>query len=263
MTYEVEGFCDKNKDTLFNDIVEVMQASQNAFLAALFPEDTTATQHKRPTTSGFKIKTSAQALMAALSQCAPHYIRCIKPNDHKAANDYDEKRVKHQVQYLGLLENVRVRRAGWAYRSEFQRFVNKYKKLSRNTYGMWGEWSGPADQGAKTILQDMNIDQAQWQLGRSKVFVRHPETVFHLEECLDRQDYDCVTRIQKAWNMWKLRKKALEQRAAAADLFRGKKERQRASVGRKFLYDYAAYTDNFHLQEVSRAHCCARGSHRC
>lgn len=42
----------------------------------------------------------------------PFYVRCIKPNDHKAADAFDRTRIEHQIAYLGLLENVRVRRAG-------------------------------------------------------------------------------------------------------------------------------------------------------
>ena len=37
-----------------------------------------------------------------------HYVRCIKPNDRKAAMTFVEGRVNHQVKYLGLLENVKV-----------------------------------------------------------------------------------------------------------------------------------------------------------
>ena len=47
---------DKNKDTLFNDLIEVIQTSQNGFLVQLFPEDVKSAQKKRPTTAGFKIK---------------------------------------------------------------------------------------------------------------------------------------------------------------------------------------------------------------
>jgi len=83
-------------------------------------------QKKRPTTAGFKIKNSANALMTTLSSCSPHYIRCIKPNDNKKANDWNQERVRHQVQYLGLLENVKVRRAGFAYRAPFDRFLARY-----------------------------------------------------------------------------------------------------------------------------------------
>jgi myosin-1 len=50
-------------------------------------------------------------LVASLGKCSPHYIRTIKPNDNKRANDYDEKRCAHQIQYLGLLENVWLKEA--------------------------------------------------------------------------------------------------------------------------------------------------------
>ena len=63
--------------------------------------------------------------MQALSACTPHYVRCIKPNDNKRPRDWDQKRVHHQVKYLGLLENVRVRRAGFAYRAPYDRFLQR------------------------------------------------------------------------------------------------------------------------------------------
>ena len=34
-------------------------------------------------------------------------------------------RVLHQVEYLGLKENIRVRRAGFAYRREFDKFLRR------------------------------------------------------------------------------------------------------------------------------------------
>lgn len=34
-------------------------------------------------------------------------------------------RAKHQVEYLGLRENIRVRRAGYAYRRIFQKFLQR------------------------------------------------------------------------------------------------------------------------------------------
>jgi myosin heavy subunit len=39
---------------------------------------------------------------------------------------FDQERVKHQVLYLGLLENVRVRRAGYAFRAHYPRFLQRY-----------------------------------------------------------------------------------------------------------------------------------------
>mmetsp|Transcript_7649 Transcript_7649/g.8405 ORF Transcript_7649/g.8405 Transcript_7649/m.8405 type:complete len:1044 (+) Transcript_7649:102-3233(+) len=248
VTYETRGFCEKNKDILNPDIIKVMKSSQLQYLVELFPEDVTQKQSRRPTTVGYKIKTSAADLINQLSQCQPHYIRCIKPNETKQPKDWDAKRVQHQVQYLGILENVRVCRAGYCYRAPYQRFLNRYKKLSSKTWGSWGEWSGPPMEGVKIILTESVLDASQYQFGRTKVFVRHPESLFYLEECLERHDYECALLIQKAWRRWKAKKKALEQRAKAASLLLGKKERRRESVNIKFDTDYMCYESNFSLQ---------------
>lgn len=192
--YNINSFCDKNKDTLFPDLIECMQCSQNPFIVSLFPEQTkqASGQRKRPTTAGFKIKTSCNKLMAELSKCTPHYVRCLKPNDQKKSSTWTAARVKHQVQYLGLLENVKVRRAGFAYRAEYARFLRRYKKLSSKTWGVGFEWQGDPREGCLAILGDLQMDQGQYQLGRTKMFIRHPETVFHLEEQLERMDFESV-----------------------------------------------------------------------
>eukprot|EP01111_Echinosteliopsis_oligospora_P014912 TRINITY_DN5735_c1_g1_i3.p1 TRINITY_DN5735_c1_g1~~TRINITY_DN5735_c1_g1_i3.p1 ORF type:complete len:1071 (+),score=360.39 TRINITY_DN5735_c1_g1_i3:181-3393(+) len=247
VTYEAEGFTDKNKDNLFSDLIETMQCSSNQFLIELFPDDTGGAQKKRPTTAGFKIKTSATELMKTLAACTPHYIRCIKPNETKKPRDFEDKRVRHQVQYLGLLENVRVRRAGFCYRGAFDRFIHRYKKLSQKTYKGWG---GDPKEGALVILNEVQMANDQYQMGVSKVFIRHPETLFSLEERLEKMDYDAIVRIQKSFRSWKAKRHALEQRAWAADLLRNKKERRRASVDVKFTGDKIDLENNAALMEI-------------
>src|SRR4051794_11494489 len=83
----------------------------------------------RPITAGASFKQQVSALMETLNKCQPHYIRCIKPNSVKKAGVFTDDLVMHQVRYLGLLENVRVRRAGFAFRQTFLRFVRRYKML--------------------------------------------------------------------------------------------------------------------------------------
>ena len=59
--------------------------------------------------------------------------RTIKPNETKRPKDWETKRVMHQIEYLGLKENVRVRRAGFAYRRPFEKFVKRYEILTDET----------------------------------------------------------------------------------------------------------------------------------
>lgn len=65
-----------------------------------------------------------------LSPQEPFYVRCIKPNEDKVAGKLDENHCRHQVAYLGLLENVRVRRAGFASRQPYSRFLLRYWYLT-------------------------------------------------------------------------------------------------------------------------------------
>ncbi|GFY69955.1 unconventional myosin-Ie [Trichonephila inaurata madagascariensis] len=168
VTYSVEGFCEKNRDVLFTDIIQVMQSSESSFIRNLFPENVSGTVRSRPTTAGSKIKTQANLLVDALMKCTPHYIRCIKPNETKKPHDWEEDRVKHQVEYLGLKENIRVRRAGYAYRRPFKKFLHRYAILTKET---WPSWRGDPKTGA-------------------------PESLFLLEEMRERK-YDGYARVKK------------------------------------------------------------------
>lgn len=94
------GFLDKNKDTLYVDLVNCMLTSKNPLVLELFPPPDLNSK-KRPITAAIQFKNALQALMEKLLSCEPHYIRCIKPNDNKKAGVLDEERVRHQVRYLG------------------------------------------------------------------------------------------------------------------------------------------------------------------
>ena len=41
------------------------------------------------------------------------------------SGQFDERIVHHQVKYLGLMENLRVRRAGFAYRRPYEVFLQR------------------------------------------------------------------------------------------------------------------------------------------
>uniref|UniRef100_A0A8C4R7U3 Myosin IE n=1 Tax=Eptatretus burgeri TaxID=7764 RepID=A0A8C4R7U3_EPTBU len=172
VSYDVECFCEKNRDVLFTDLIELMQSSELPFMQALFAENLQAEKKGRPSTAGSKIKKQANNLVDTLMKCTPHYIRCIKPNETKKPRDWEDSRVKHQVEYLGLRENIRVRRAGFAYRRPFRKFLQRYAILTKET---WPDWRGPEQDGVKHLIAAVCMDSDQYQLGRSKVFIKAPD----------------------------------------------------------------------------------------
>lgn len=139
--YNVGGMTDKNKDTLIKDILDLVDGSKDKFFHTLFPDRPDPNSKKRPPTAGDKIKQSANDLVANLMRwvscaspkgrcltrrrCQPHYIRTIKPNQNRSPSEYDDKAILHQIKYLGLQENIRVRRAGFAYRAEFSKMIQR------------------------------------------------------------------------------------------------------------------------------------------
>ena len=123
-------------------------------------------------------KQSAAALVEKLMKSQPSYIRTIKPNQNRSATEYDTKAILHQFKYLGLQENIRVRRAGFAYRNTFEKMVERFYLLSPKTsYAGEYIWSGDSKSGCEQILKDTGIAKDEWQMGMTKAFIKNPETV--------------------------------------------------------------------------------------
>ncbi|XP_077392937.1 unconventional myosin-Ib isoform X5 [Festucalex cinctus] len=201
--YCVEGFVDKNNDLLYRDLSQAMYKANHSLIKQLFPEGNPAKVNlKRPPTAGFQFKASVGTLMKNLQTKNPNYIRCIKPNDKKAAHIFTESLVCHQVRYLGLMENVRVRRAGYAFRQAYGPCLERYKMLCKRT---WPHWRGPAREGVEVLMSDLQVPAEEFSYGRSKIFIRNPRTLFFLEERRRQCLQDLATLIQKIYRGWKCR----------------------------------------------------------
>lgn len=135
VTYEVQNFIEKNRDTLYNDIQQLLAGSSTSLVSALFEDKRTeAEKRKRPPTISTQFKAQVAALMDTLYAAQPHYVRCVKPNARKAPCAVDDDLLDAQVRYLGIEEQVRVRRAGYVYRATYPRFLHRFKCLSSKTW---------------------------------------------------------------------------------------------------------------------------------
>uniref|UniRef100_A0A4W6BP90 Myosin Ic, paralog b n=1 Tax=Lates calcarifer TaxID=8187 RepID=A0A4W6BP90_LATCA len=167
VNYNVNGFLDKNNDLLFRNLKEVMCMSENKILTQCFDREELSDK-KRPDTAATQFKASLAKLMEILMSKEPSYVRCIKPNDSKQAGRFDEVLIRHQVKYLGLMENLRVRRAGFAYRRRYEVFLQRYKSLCPDT---WPNWQGKLADGVATLVKHLGYKPEEYKLGRSKIFI--------------------------------------------------------------------------------------------
>ncbi|GLH09491.1 Unconventional myosin IC [Gryllus bimaculatus] len=241
VTYNVQGFLDKNNDLLFRDLRHAMSETTNPIIKAVFPASDVVTK-RRPDTAATQFKNSLNKLMDILMGKEPSYIRCIKPNDSKSSGIFDEKVVSHQVKYLGLMENLRVRRAGFAFRRPYELFLRRYKCLCPAT---WPHFNGDAKEGVQTLVNHLNYQRDDFRMGKTKIFIRFPKTLFETEDAFQVKKHQIAAIIQSRWKGRQQRLKFLKMRDAVTTInkyvrrFLAKRDAERrrkaAQVIRRFI----------------------------
>uniref|UniRef100_A0A665VAL5 Myosin Ic, paralog b n=1 Tax=Echeneis naucrates TaxID=173247 RepID=A0A665VAL5_ECHNA len=227
VNYNVNGEC--------AFVPTVMCMSENKILTQCFDREELSDK-KRPDTVTTQFKASLAKLMEILMSKEPSYVRCIKPNDSKQAGRFDEVLIRHQVKYLGLMENLRVRRAGFAYRRRYEVFLQRYKSLCPDT---WPNWQGKLSEGVAVLVKHLGYKPEEYKLGRSKIFIRFPKTLFATEDALETRkhslgrlrslqvfavfvcDFYCIAAIAiQAWWRGILARRRAQRRRQAADTIR-------------------------------------------
>ncbi|XP_068984012.1 unconventional myosin-XV isoform X3 [Bombus flavifrons] len=183
--YNVEGFLDKNRDTLRPDVVELLISSKISMVSKMFQHVRTAheanktmnkpngrfvTMKPRTPTVSARFHDSLQQLLDSMSQCNPWFVRCIKPNTEKAPMKFDMPCVLEQLRYTGMLETIRIRKTGYPVRLLFGHFVDRYRYLV-STHLPRG---APNKELCRIILDKAapKDAQSQYQLGLTRVFLR-------------------------------------------------------------------------------------------
>ncbi|XP_046681396.1 LOW QUALITY PROTEIN: unconventional myosin IC-like [Homalodisca vitripennis] len=211
VTYTINGFLEKNNDLLFRDLRQVMSQTSNSVTQKVFPASEVSSK-KRPDTAITQFKNSLSQLMVILSSKEPSYIRCIKPNDYKTSGMFEDKIVSHQVKYLGLMENLRVRRAGFAYRRRYEEFLNRYKSLCKET---WPQYKGSARDGVQALVNSLGYKPDDYKMGKTKIFIRYAKTLFETEDAFQVRKQTLAASIQARWKGFVQRRQYLRMRASA------------------------------------------------
>uniref|UniRef100_A0A8C2VT82 Myosin IH n=1 Tax=Chinchilla lanigera TaxID=34839 RepID=A0A8C2VT82_CHILA len=211
---EKVGFLEKNNDLLYRHLKEVLCRCQNSILRECFLV-AELENRRRPPTVGTQFKNSLSSLLEILISKEPSYIRCIKPNERKEPSKFDDFLVRHQIKYLGLMEHLRVRRAGFAYRRKYEHFLQRYKSLCPDT---WPHWHGPPGEGVERLIKYIGYKPEEYKLGKTKIFIRFPRTLFATEDAFEFSKHQLVARIQATYKGCLGRREYVKQREAATKL---------------------------------------------
>lgn len=267
VSYTVKGFVDKNRDVQQDVFFDIMSRGSNAFVQEissyqdLLSIQTQSSITTTTPTSGGTLSNGAsngiygnigtvsrgtskgkltvsdtfrqqlQALVDVLQSTNSWYVRCIKPNAYKLANDYNEELVLDQLKYLGMLDIIRIRREGFPIHMPFDEFVHKYQCLTKRYRNR------ESREQVLAVIKELNVPQTEWQMGRSKIFLRccvHEPLEDARKQVIStkavviqsvwrgyaarkqfRRIRSAALRIQHAYTGWKLRISFLRKRRAA------------------------------------------------
>ncbi|NXM05749.1 MYO1H protein, partial [Tyrannus savana] len=211
VTYCAVGFLEKNNDLLYRNLKEVLCNSKNAIIRDCFLLSE-LDNRRRPETVATQFKNSLTSLIEILMSKEPSYVRCIKPNENKEPGKFDDFLIRHQVKYLGLMEHLRVRRAGFAYRRKYELFLQRYKCLCPAT---WPNWHGTAAEGVERLIKHIGYKPEEYKLGRTKIFIRFPKTLFATEDAFEYRKQLLISRLQAKYKGF-LGKRAYQKKRKAA-----------------------------------------------
>ena len=298
VTYESDGFIEKNRDTVPDEHMEVLRATKNDFLkeildaaSAVREKDTTTIANtkaapvpgrrlavataRKPTLGGI-FKSSLIELMQTINSTDVHYIRCIKPNEGKEAWKFEGPMVLSQLRACGVLETVRISCAGYPTRWTYEEFALRYYMLVPSKL-----WTSEIREMANLILQkalggDVKNGVDKYQPGLTKIFFRAGMLAF-LENLRTKRLNESAIMIQKNLRAKYYRRIYLEIRdsiIAFQCLARGsharvlaERERQTAAATRiQSLWRGQKERKRFHdirnnvilLQSVSKGYLCRR-----
>ncbi|XP_077834358.1 unconventional myosin-IXb isoform X1 [Macaca mulatta] len=165
---------------------------------------------KKPPSISAQFQTSLNKLLEALGKAEPFFIRCIRSNAEKKELCFDDELVLQQLRYTGMLETVRIRRSGYSAKYTFQDFTEQFQVLLPKD-------AQPCREVISTLLEKMKVDKRNYQIGKTKVFLKETERQA-LQETLHREVVRKILLLQSWFRMVLERRHFLQMKRAAVTI---------------------------------------------
>ncbi len=199
--YGTEGWLEKNKDPLNDNLTRLLAGSSDKHIANLFADcadqdDEAGGMRSRVKKGLFRTvaqrhKEQLSSLMGQLHLTHPHFVRCILPNHTKRPKQFSGPLVLDQLRCNGVLEGIRIARTGFPNRLPFAEFRQRYEVLCRDMPK--GYLEGQA--AARIMLDRFGLDRSLYRIGLTKVFFR-AGVLAELEEQRDALITEIMSKFQ-------------------------------------------------------------------
>ncbi|CAE7528777.1 rtcb [Symbiodinium necroappetens] len=246
VTYSVDTFLEKNTDKLHADVVTLFKESKLEMVKRLFtdnrfsPETKPAASGARPlrrqstrtgtddqrrerqnVTVSMMFREQLDRLVEDLNKTNPRYVRCIKPNALKQPNELDSLDVLRQLRCAGMLESIRIRRAGYAVRRPFKEFFSRFRILAPHLVATGADPDYRslcqrlvAEVEERLGKQGVALEEKSWQMGQTRVFMKE-DLERRMEQMIVESAKRQVQTIQRCWRGFADRRRFRVWRSAA------------------------------------------------
>jgi myosin V len=241
VTYDAEGFVEKNRDSLQSDLLDLLCKSSNGLiagifgarasglytdddLAAVFAAATSddgrrsATGRKTSTfmqeTVSYKFKAQLALLMSDISATEVHYVRCIKPNSKKSPHSYEIDAVVSQLRCAGVIEAIRITRAAFPNKLSHEKFLRRFVLMKDGSEETVSESTAAA--ACEKLVQkllgnefkraDKDDKTPLYVVGKTLVYFGK-DVLEYLEQRRTVFVHDCAVKIQRCALRWYSRKR--------------------------------------------------------
>ena len=149
VSYTVDGWCERNRDALHNDLVRLMKSSN---VSMLFDTD-----DKRQKTVASKFRRRLKKLLEDVSRTETRYVRCVKPNSEASSSLFDASSVCAQLRCAGVVAAVEMTRSGYPNRSSHAAFLARYGRLTSS--------------GDVTSVAQQLLGERRHAIGKTRVYL--------------------------------------------------------------------------------------------
>jgi myosin heavy subunit len=163
--------------------------------------------------------------MKTLGATAPHFVRCIIPNEIKTGGIIDAHLVMHQLNCNGVLEGIRICRKGFPSKVDFTSFVLRYCIIDPAGSKGGTANEGAAKKAAQSILTTSGLSPELYKVGLKRVLIK-AGVLGTLEEQRDANISKILTMLQgqiRCYLMKKNIQKLVEQKKSIGVLQRNTK----------------------------------------
>ncbi|KAI7833728.1 chitin synthase-domain-containing protein [Kickxella alabastrina] len=250
VTYDIEGFVDKNLDQLSSDFVALFrgdgsaesQGSRSEFISGLFTDKSVATEvHPRNEKTILQAQALAGKLPASrikkvgclatqfnraiselivtLEETLPWFVVCVKSNDQAKPGWADARKVLNVVKGFALNDIAKRKRIEYAATMLQSDFCERYGMVIAEYAPEYGR-NGDPQSKCRALKQAMGLDDSAMNMGSSKVFMdyetwrRIDDPIRARERSAQNLDDDHLT--QTGDERWALTGRAVHARAEAA-----------------------------------------------